>query len=133
MTEKRTKTSLENITLFHLCYFAIISIRVTSTETANYPRAKLAGVAFELRKRMKNLRFQIKDRKRLRVGRALRLLCFNPSSSNSDQHQISPCNINVYSTTEIKNMIVPKVNFLDILIASPQYLCKLSMGIKFVL
>ena len=31
------KTSPENLTLFHLCYFAIFSIRSTSTETANYP------------------------------------------------------------------------------------------------
>ena len=33
---------------------------------------------------------------------------FNPLSPNSDQHQISPCNINVYSTPEvmrIKDMI----------------------------
>ena len=35
--------------------------------------------------------------------------CFvNPLSPNSDQHQISPCNINAYSTPEvmrIKDMI----------------------------
>ena len=33
---------------------------------------------------------------------------FNPLSPNSDQHQISPCNINAYSTPEamrIKDMI----------------------------
>ena len=49
---------------------------------------------------------------------------FNPLSSNSDQHQISPCNINAYSTPEdirIKDRS-PKVNFLDLLITSPQYL-----------
>ena len=40
-----TKTSPENITLFHLCYFAIISTRSTSTEVV---------VAFKLRKKMKN-------------------------------------------------------------------------------
>ena len=47
--------SPENISLFHLCYFAIISIRSTSTETADYPGTKLVGVALELRKKMKNL------------------------------------------------------------------------------
>ena len=26
---------------------------------------------------------------------------FNPLRPNSDQHQISPCNINAYSTTEV--------------------------------
>ena len=36
MTATATKTSPENITLFHLCYFAIISTRSTSRETANY-------------------------------------------------------------------------------------------------
>ena len=48
------KTSPENITLFHLCYFAIISTHSTSTEMANYPGTKLVGVAFKLRKKMKN-------------------------------------------------------------------------------
>ena len=35
-------------------------------------------------------------------------VCANPFSPNRDQHQISPCNINVYSTSEvmrIKDMI----------------------------
>ena len=40
---------LEIITLFHFGYFTIISTRLTSTETANYPGAKLVGVAFKLR------------------------------------------------------------------------------------
>ena len=34
--------------------------------------------------------------------------CLNPFSPNNDQHQISPCNINAYSTPEvmgIKDMI----------------------------
>ena len=46
-------------------------------------------------------------------------------SSKSDQHQISPCNINTYSTSEvmrINNDHAPKVNFLDILITSPQHI-----------
>ena len=55
----------------------------------------------------------------------------NPLSPNSDQHQISPCIINAYSTPEvmrIENVIKsPKVNFLDILITSPQYFYKKSM------
>ena len=49
-----TKTSLENITLFHFCYFTVILTRSTSTQTTNYPGTKLVGVAFKLRKRMKN-------------------------------------------------------------------------------
>ena len=48
------ETSLENITLFYLCYFWIILTRSTSTQTTNYPGTKLVGVAFKLRKRMKN-------------------------------------------------------------------------------
>ena len=48
-----TKTSLENITSFHLCFFAVISTHPTCTKTANYPGTKL-GVAFKLRKRRKN-------------------------------------------------------------------------------
>ena len=49
-----TKASPENITLFHLRYFAVILTRSTSTETANYPGTKLVGVAYKLRKKMKN-------------------------------------------------------------------------------
>ena len=41
-----TKTSPENISSFHLYYFATISTRSASTETANYPGTKLVGVAF---------------------------------------------------------------------------------------
>ena len=54
-TATATKTLLENITSFYLCYFMIISTHLTCTKTANYPGTKLAGAAyFELRKRMKN-------------------------------------------------------------------------------
>ena len=49
-----TKTLLENMASFYLCYFAIISTYSTYTKTANYPGTKLVGVVFELRKRMKN-------------------------------------------------------------------------------
>ena len=41
---------------------------------------------------------------------------FNPLSPNSDQHQISPCNINAYSIPEVMRI---KVNFHDISITSP--------------
>ena len=37
------------------------------------------------------------------------VMCLNPLSPNSDQYQISPCNINAYSTPEvmaIKDMII---------------------------
>ena len=44
-----TKTSPENITVFSLCYFAIISTRSTSTEKANYPGTKLVEVAFKFK------------------------------------------------------------------------------------
>ena len=44
-TATPTKTSLENI---------FILSRLTFTETVNYPGTKLVGVAFKLRKRMKN-------------------------------------------------------------------------------
>ena len=49
------KTSLETITLYHLCYFAIISTHSTSTETVKFPGTKFVGVAFELKERMQNL------------------------------------------------------------------------------
>ena len=48
------KTSPENISLFHLCYFAIISTSSTLTKMANYPGTKLVGVAYNLRKKTKN-------------------------------------------------------------------------------
>ena len=46
----------ENVTraLFHLNFFAIISTRSTFTKMANYPGTKLVGVAYKLRKKMKN-------------------------------------------------------------------------------
>ena len=54
MTATATKTSPENISLFHLCYFMIISSCSTFTKMANYPGTKLVGVAYKLRKKMKN-------------------------------------------------------------------------------
>ena len=42
------------------------------------------------------------------VNQEKQLLNINPLSPNSDQHEISPCNINAYSTPEvmrIKDMI----------------------------
>ena len=53
-TATATKKSHENISLFHLCYFAIISTRSTLTKMANYPGTKLVGVTYKLRKKMKN-------------------------------------------------------------------------------
>ena len=53
-TTTPTKTSLQNITLFHLCYFNICSSYSTFTETANYPGTKLVRVAIKLRKKMKH-------------------------------------------------------------------------------
>ena len=56
MTATATTTSPENISLFQLCYFAIISTRSTFTKMANYPGTKLVGVEYKLRKKkMKNL------------------------------------------------------------------------------
>ena len=43
-----------NISLLYLRYFAIISTRSTFTKMANYPGTKLVGVAYKLRKKMKN-------------------------------------------------------------------------------
>ena len=53
-TATATETSPENISLFHLCYFAIISTRSTFTQLANYPGTKLVGVAYKFRNKMKN-------------------------------------------------------------------------------
>ena len=49
-----TKTSPENISLFHLCHFAIISTHSTFTKIVNYPGTKLVGAVYKLRKKMKN-------------------------------------------------------------------------------
>ena len=54
MTATATKTSPEKISLFHMRYFAIISTRSTFTKMANYQATKLVGVAFKLRKKIKN-------------------------------------------------------------------------------
>ena len=53
-TATATKTYPENISLCHLCYFAIISTRSTFTKVANYSGTKLEGAAYKLRKEMKN-------------------------------------------------------------------------------
>ena len=53
-TATATKTSPENITLFHYCLFSIISTRSTSTEMVNYPGTTFVGVAFKLPNKMKN-------------------------------------------------------------------------------
>ena len=59
----------------------------------------------------------------------------NPLSPNSDQHHISPCNINAYSTQaelmRIKDMITQgQHDFLGILLTSPQYFNKKSIGTR---
>ena len=53
-------------------------------------------------------------------------------SPNIDQHQISPCNVNAYSTREVKRIkdMITNVNFLDILLTSPQYFYKESKGTR---
>ena len=45
---------------------------------------------------------------------------FNPLNRNSDQHQISPCNINVYSAPEVMRIkgMITQGEFLDILITA---------------
>ena len=53
-TATAMKTSHEKISLFHLCYFAIISTRLTFTKMAKYLGTKLVGVAYKLKKKMKN-------------------------------------------------------------------------------
>ena len=45
---------LKKLTSFNLCYFVIISTHPTCSNTVNYPGTKLVGVAFKLKKRMKN-------------------------------------------------------------------------------
>ena len=56
----------------------------------------------------------------------------NPFSPSSDQHQMSPCNINPYSTTEamrIEDMIIQSEFFIYIL-TSPHFFYKKSMGTR---
>ena len=52
-TATETKTSLKNITSFYLCYFASFNSS-NFYKSGNYSGNKLVGVAFELRKKMKN-------------------------------------------------------------------------------
>ena len=57
---------------------------------------------------------------------------FNTLRPYSDQHQISPCNIDAYSTPEvmgIKDMIT-QGEFSMILITSPRHFYKKSMGTR---
>ena len=46
-----------------------------------------------------------------------KVIVSNPLSPNSDQHKISPCNINAYSTPEIMRIkdMITQGEFLDIL------------------
>ena len=47
--------SLENInSSIYLCYFGVISTHITCTKMTNYPGTESLGVAFKLRKTMKN-------------------------------------------------------------------------------
>ena len=55
-TATPTKTSLENLTLFQLWYFAMTSPSSIYIETTNCPGTKLIGVVFKLRKRNTNSR-----------------------------------------------------------------------------
>ena len=48
-------------------------------------------------------------------------------SPNSDQHQISPCNINAYSAVEVMRIKDMITQGLDTLITSPKYFYKKSM------
>ena len=94
LTATATKTSPENITLFHLCYFAIISTRSTSTETANYPGTKLVGVASKLRKKKKNEIYTVvcsRSPKRLEFGHFTLLFC------RGQQRNVPKCKTHVQS------------------------------------
>ena len=51
---RQRQRHLKMLLHFHLCYFAIILTRSTSTQTTNYPGTKLVGMTLGLRKRMKN-------------------------------------------------------------------------------
>ena len=66
------------------------------------------------------------------MKQSLQLVLFNGALiPDSDQYQISPCNINAYSIPEvmrIKDMITLGEFALYFLITSPQYFFKKSMG-----
>ena len=51
----------------------------------------------------------------------------NPLSPNSDQHQISPCNINAYSTPKVMRI---KITQGEYLIFSPLFFHNKSMGTR---
>ena len=56
---------------------------------------------------------------------------FNPLSPKSDQHQISPCNINAQCQTEWSWELrrwTHKMNLLDILLTSPHFFCRKWIG-----
>ena len=59
----------------------------------------------------------------------------NPLSLNSDQHQISPCNINAHSTPEVMRIedMITQGEFswyFYLFVTSPQYFYKKSMGTR---
>ena len=57
---------------------------------------------------------------------------YNKPYPYSDQYQISPCNINAYSSSTVMRIrdMITQVEFYDILITSTQYIYKKSMGTR---
>ena len=87
------KTSPENITLFHLLCFAIISTRSTFAKMAHYPGTKLVGVA-SVQVKKENEKFAVVRRRspqNLKCGHFTLLFC------RGRQRNVPKCKTHVQS------------------------------------
>ena len=89
-----TKTSLEHIASFELCYFAIVSTHSTSTKLANNPGSKLVGVAFELRIHHRVLTFSTKHKT---LNLVISRCCFTEDDKEMYQNLKRACRAIVFS------------------------------------
>ena len=75
-TATPTKTSLENIALFHLCYFTIISTRSTAYRNSELPKNQIDRLVVQVKK--ENEKFTVvcsRSPQNLKFGQLMLLLC----------------------------------------------------------
>ena len=92
-TATATKTSPENISSFHLCYFAIISTCSTFTKMANYPGTKMVGVV-SVQVKKENEKFTVV---RSRSPQNLKCCHFTLSFCRERQRNAPECKMHVQS------------------------------------
>ena len=94
------KTSPKNITLFHLCYFAIISTRSTFTKIANYLGTRLVGVAYKLKKKIKNSLSSV-DVLHKTLNVVILRCCFSEDGKEMYQNVKRTCRVLVFSSLNL--------------------------------